>query len=202
MTEIEPLTLVIAPSDRNTEMAQETLARSAPMISDNPSWVMERAPDPWRLRQLTSHATHPTDSVSLDTNPSPPVHTSRMVRRAMHNSPSLLDTDPAGNDDVLFSMEIDLESDIIAVTLHGELDISTGRRLLNALEPFTWNRRPWVRVDLDHVSFIDSSGAMAIIELSDWVARKDGFLEAGACPKHVERIFTMLGIPVPGVFQD
>lgn len=120
----------------------------------------------------------------------------------MPNSPSLLDTYPAGNDDVLFSIDIDLESDVVAVALHGELDIFTGRRLLSALEPFTWNGRPWVRVDLDHVSFIDSSGALAIIELSDWVARKDGFLEVGACSEQVEQIFTLLGIPVPGVLRD
>jgi len=120
----------------------------------------------------------------------------------MQSSLSLLDTYPAGNDDVLFSIEIDLESDVIAVALHGELDISTGRRLMSALEPFTWNGRSRVRVDLDHVSFIDSSGALAIIEVSDWVAQRDGFFELGACSEQVEQLFTMLGIPVPGVLRD
>lgn len=142
------------------------------------------------------------NSVSVDTNLSPLVVASRMVRRAMPNSLSLLDTYPARNDDVLLSIEIDLESDVVAVALHGELDISTGQRLLSALEPFTWNGRPWVRIDLEDVSFIDSSGALAIIELSDWAARRDGFLEVGACSERVEQIFTLLEIPVPGVLRD
>ena len=120
----------------------------------------------------------------------------------MPNSPSLLATYPAGNDHVLFSIDIDLESDVVAVALHGELDISTGKRLLSALEPFTWNGRPWMRIDLGHVSFIDSSGAMAIIDLSNWVAQRNGFLEVGACSERVELIFTLLEIPVPGVLQD
>lgn len=120
----------------------------------------------------------------------------------MPNSPSLLDAYPTGYDDVLCSIEIDLESDVVAVALHGELDISTGKRLLSALEPFTWNGRPWVRIDLGHVSFIDSSGAMAIIELCSWVAQQDGFVEVGACSERVEQIFTLLEIPVPGVLRD
>ena len=120
----------------------------------------------------------------------------------MPNSPSLLDAYPTGNDDVLFSIEIDLESDVVAVALHGELDISTGRRLLSALEPFTASGRPWVRVDLGHVSFIDSSGATAIIDLCNWVAQQHGFVEVGACSAPVDLIFTLLEIPVPGVLQD
>lgn len=103
---------------------------------------------------------------------------------------------------MLLSMEVDLESDIIDVALRGELDIATGRRVMSALEPLTWVGRPRVRVDLDHVSFIDSSGAMAVIQLSELVARKDGFLEVGACSAQVERIYTLLGIPVPGVLRD
>ena len=141
-------------------------------------------------------------SVSVDTNPSPLVGASSMVRRAMPNSLSLLDAYPAGNEDVLFSIDIDLESDVVVVALHGELDISTGQRLLSALEPFTWNGRPWVHIDLEDVSFIDSSGALAIIELSDRAARRDGFLEVGDCSERVEQIFTLLEIPVPGVLRD
>lgn len=124
----------------------------------------------------------------------------------MQNGPSLLDAYPGGlldiypggTVDVLFSIEIDVESDAVAVAVHGELDISTGRRLLSALEPLTWNGRPWVRLDLGHVSFIDSSGAMAIIELSDRVARKNGALDVGVCSERVEQIFALIGIPLSG----
>ncbi len=117
----------------------------------------------------------------------------------MQNSSSLLDIYPAG---MLISIEIDLESDVIGVILRGELDMCTGRRVLSVLEPFTRKCQPSLRIDLTQVSFIDSAGASAIVELADSIAREDGYLEIDRCSDQVEYIFAMLGIPVPGVLRD
>ena len=94
--------------------------------------------------------------------------------------------------ELLFSIDIGARSGALLVRVAGELDLAGGRRLQDALEPFLGRGPGLVELDLQAISFADSSGAMSLVDLANRIRQSGGRLEIRRCSKAVVRLFDML----------
>ena len=92
----------------------------------------------------------------------------------------------------MFSIEIDASTARLSVRAAGELDLAGGRRLRDAIEPFLAGAPAVVALDLRGISFADSSGATALVELAGRIRRSGGALEVARSSRAVTRIFDIL----------
>ncbi len=81
-----------------------------------------------------------------------------------------------------FAMDRDRRADLLVLTLHGELDLSTAGLLTDAADDLGGATR--LVLDLAELSFIDSAGLRALMNL-DLRARSEGWDLALAVPAPV-----------------
>ena len=110
----------------------------------------------------------------------------------MHTPITRHDQPPTPRSDLLLSIEIDAMSATVSVRVAGELDFAGGRRLTEATAPFLDGAPAVVGLDLAAISFADSSGAMALVELSGRIRRSGGTLEVVRSSRAIVRIFDIL----------
>jgi len=90
-----------------------------------------------------------------------------------------------------FEIAVGETDDTRAVLLRGELDIAGVPELVDALTGLSGAR---VVVDLSGISFIDSSGAAALVRAQQQAAADDRSLSLVRPSPSVSRVFELLGI--------
>jgi anti-anti-sigma factor len=79
----------------------------------------------------------------------------------------VLDESPA------LSITVDASDHDVTLGIDGELDAFTADAVRSALEAFDHTDRDRVVVDLEHVTFIDSSGLFALVQGRDRLAQRN-----------------------------
>ena len=62
----------------------------------------------------------------------------------------------------------EIEDGIVAVSIHGDIDMSTSPQVRESLSPLFKENRKVIVVDLGGVSYIDSSGIATLVEGLQW----------------------------------
>ena len=83
---------------------------------------------------------------------------------------------------------------IDVVALGGDLDYATAPRLGKQLEPVLAGGRGLVVLDLTGLTFLDSSGLVAIIDAAKLVERRGGRLVVVAHDPRIARVFELTGL--------
>lgn len=86
-----------------------------------------------------------------------------------------------------------LEEDAVAVSPAGELDVSTSHRLLTCIDDLLAEGRSRITLDLQAVTFIDSSGLGALVTAHKKAAPPAELVVARARP-HIYRAMEISGI--------
>jgi anti-sigma B factor antagonist len=95
-----------------------------------------------------------------------------------------------------FRTETDrLDDDVVALSLHGELDQATVPALHAAADPLVEDGEISVLMDLSDCSFIDSSGLAAFVVIRERVTATPGRGFAICCPdSQVRRLLELTGL--------
>jgi anti-sigma B factor antagonist len=82
-------------------------------------------------------------------------------------------------------------SSVKVISLKGEFDLSRRRQLWNTLNKGLGF--DVVLIDLEHVTYMDSTGLTCLIRLRNRVATYEGVVAFVATPPHIRRLFEMWG---------
>jgi anti-sigma B factor antagonist len=92
------------------------------------------------------------------------------------------------------SVSVERRIDRLTFGLHGEFDLSCGETFQQALAAAIDDRVTELVVDLRGLSFIDSTGFNALLNLRAW-AERDGFDFVVLCGEgHVMRVLKLVGL--------
>jgi anti-sigma B factor antagonist len=80
------------------------------------------------------------------------------------------------------------------VRLEGELDMTAASQLTEHFSRATWEVTPRVVLDLRRVSFIDSQGIMALLDLRNEAGRAGAELQLIPGPGDVRYVFALTGL--------
>ncbi|MEU1708091.1 STAS domain-containing protein [Streptomyces sp. NPDC005706] len=83
---------------------------------------------------------------------------------------------------------------ITVVTAAGEIDHGSAGRLVQALDPGGLGERPRVIVDMERVTFIDSSGINVLLAAHRDLTAADGWLRLANASAYVLRTLQIVGI--------
>jgi anti-anti-sigma factor len=99
---------------------------------------------------------------------------------------------PSG--DSILTVEVTREGTTSTIALAGECDLSQQERFRTAIREALAARPECVLLDLSHLSFIDSTGIIVVIELGR-SAQRDG-VHLVICPgaRQVQRVFDLCGL--------
>jgi anti-sigma B factor antagonist len=92
------------------------------------------------------------------------------------------------------AIDSDLQGEVLAVTVRGELDMSTTPQLTDALEKAAEQPVTEVTLDLAGVTFIDSSALRVLVLTGRSLADKGCTLQIGPRSDRVARILTMTNL--------
>ena len=96
-----------------------------------------------------------------------------------------------------FETRLSFTPDALIVSVSGEVDMGTAKRLTEALEGAS-DRTPLVVVDLADVSFIDSSGLNALLQSQRALAGRGSVLKIVVPPTGVvRRVFEIANLTEP-----
>jgi anti-anti-sigma factor len=87
-----------------------------------------------------------------------------------------------------------IEADIVAVRVHGEFDLAAVEQFHAAIAAACDRSPATVELDLEAVSFIDSSGVGAIVVASRNAAARGASMRIGARSPVVERVLEVSGL--------
>lgn len=82
----------------------------------------------------------------------------------------------------------------VVVAAHGEIDIATATKLDEALEASMGEGHSYIAVDLEHVSFMDSTGLRSIVSCVRRVGEAEGELAIVAPSGPARRILEITGV--------
>jgi anti-sigma B factor antagonist len=104
-------------------------------------------------------------------------------------------------------MELEIRSEkdgsVCTLTLEGEIDVYTAPRLKEELVSLIQGGCTHVIVDLEHVSFIDSSGLGVLVSALRRAREKDGAVRIVCTREGVLKIFRITGLDkVFPIFSD
>jgi anti-sigma B factor antagonist len=92
------------------------------------------------------------------------------------------------------AMDLRRDANVLRLRLRGEFDLTSERGFHDSLEEVSWPRIERVEVDLRRLSFIDSAGLRAMLELLSR-SRRDGFeLDIVAAPGRVRAVLETTGL--------
>ena len=91
----------------------------------------------------------------------------------------------------VFEVRIDRDSRVV---VSGDLDLATAPQLMSAVESLAATGARRVVVDLEAVSFIDSSGISALLRADQTLRGADGVLVLGAMSAQVMSVLAMTGL--------
>lgn len=109
-----------------------------------------------------------------------------MVTRVNTPSP------PAG--DGAFDIDVESSPGHTVVTVSGEIDVFTAPRLRQVLFDPVLCGRPRVVVDLDAVSFMDSTGVGTLVAARRWTLSRESALALVCGPGPVLRLLGLVGL--------
>ena len=92
------------------------------------------------------------------------------------------------------AIDSDLQGDVLAVTVRGELDMSTSPQLTSALEAAADQSVTEITLDLAGVTFIDSSALRVLVLTGRALADKGRTLQIGPRSDRVARILSMTNL--------
>ena len=81
-----------------------------------------------------------------------------------------------------------------AVVVRGEIDMQTAAKLESALDDVIAKGALLVTLDLEHVTFLDSSGLRVILGASNKLSAQDGQLLLEGASSAVERVLEITGV--------
>ncbi|MGW1065217.1 STAS domain-containing protein [Streptomyces aureus] len=84
--------------------------------------------------------------------------------------------------------------DVVVLTVSGEIDQATVRPLVDGLDLGPLAGRPQVVVDLERVSFMDSSGINTLLTAHRGFTRAQGWLRLAGVPASVHRTLRAVGV--------
>ena len=92
------------------------------------------------------------------------------------------------------AIDSELQGDVLAVTVRGELDMSTSPQLTSALEAAADQSVTEITLDLAGVTFIDSSALRVLVLTGRALADKGRTLQIGPRSDRVARILSMTNL--------
>lgn len=101
---------------------------------------------------------------------------------------------PAVGDGASFDIGIESEPGHTLVTVTGELDVFTAPRLRQVLFDTALCSQPRIVVDLDGVSFMDSTGVGTLVAARRWVGSRDLELVLVCSAGPVMRLLEIVGL--------
>jgi len=115
------------------------------------------------------------------------------------------DTPSTGNQFALRSPIFDVrtraDAQAFVITLYGELDLATSPQLVAAIEQAERSGKPEIVIDLGELSFVDSSGINAVVQLHRRSAKSRQRLRILPGNSLVQRVFTLTGLASELPFQ-
>ncbi|MDQ0233609.1 STAS domain-containing protein [Metabacillus malikii] len=80
------------------------------------------------------------------------------------------------------------------VFIEGEIDVYTAQKLKETLHPLAEGENPHVIINLEHVSYMDSTGLGVFIGFLKLIRKKDGQLSLVQLSERLERLFRITGL--------
>jgi anti-anti-sigma factor len=119
-----------------------------------------------------------------------------VARTPMPEAPATLRAMTHGAHDV--AIDTDVQGEVLAVTVRGELDMSTTPQLSDALSAAADQPVREITLDLAGVTFIDSSALRVIVLTGRSLADQGRTLQIGPRSDRVSRILTMTNLDAGG----
>ncbi|MEI3612979.1 STAS domain-containing protein [Pseudogracilibacillus sp. SO30301A] len=97
---------------------------------------------------------------------------------------------------IILNLTIDVveEKDYCVVKLHGEIDVYTAPKLKKEILPLTEQKGNKVKIDLEHINYLDSTGLGVFISAYKSTKENDGELKLIHVRDRVLRLFKVTGL--------
>lgn len=102
----------------------------------------------------------------------------------------------------MLKLAVDATPAMHLVRLEGELDMAAASQLAEHFSRASWETTPRVVLDLRSVSFIDSQGIMALLDLRNEAARAGSDLQLIPGPGDVLYVFALTGLDEQFTWTD
>lgn len=122
--------------------------------------------------------------------------------RSLRLAPSGALSDPGSDEPEGLSVDVDSDDDVDVVTVAGELDLATGPHLREVLRGLLAMSRNQLVVDLDRVTFIDSTGLGVLIAVHRRVLAAAGSLALVCNSPRCMRLMEITGMTRVFTFHD
>ena len=100
----------------------------------------------------------------------------------------------SGRGGSLFDAVLDRDPECSTVTLSGELDLASAPQLRGVLEDLAADPSAQVRIDMQALTFLDSSGISALVEGQKELESKGTSVELVGVREHARRVLDVAGL--------